>query len=480
MKIKCYRYLWGLVGLVLITASCRSAVTTPLPSEITLTTTTKPTPTTSSVTTTSSQGSVDLTQLSFGLSWHAGETDVDGITMYGTEIMRILPYKGKLYASNSMWMESDPSIPKACQLLVLDSPDGKWRLLHQFTTKALRLVCLQTVTFTTDAQGKKIQPVTMLLTAPDTVGVGDVQVFSLDDKTNELVPMSLGMSTSSYASTRAIGFHRDSKTGIDLVFAGNDVLGMFSGSYDPNVSGRIKWQGSPELAIPVGERVMGFTDCNGVCYCATSNHIYKRFDGPSHSWEQVYYDPKETNAVGIRGLTSVPNPSGNDEVLLFRSSNMVRHIDPADNNKETAELDLNAYLTKILDVSVSFNLCAYNDFLSYTVPDTGEKVYLFGCEITYPAYVVTNNPSLRVFKTPSSGIYAAEGRFFIRHANKDGINFELAEIIDPSLPTLVSVRTIAISPFAADRGQVIYFGGFDCNYQSSHNTAWIYRGEPMK
>ena len=418
---------------------------------------------------------VSLTQLSFRPSWHAGETDINGKPTYATEIMRVLPHNGKLFASTSMWMENDSSIAKACQLLVLDGANEKWKVFHQFTTRNLRLVSLQTVPFTTDAQGRKIVPVEMLLTAPDTVGVGGVQVFSLNDKTNELEPMSLGLSASSYASTRAIGWHHDSKTGVDLVFAGNDVLGLFSGGYDPSIPGRIKWQSSPELVIPAGERAMGFAVCNNDLYCATSNHIYKRSDGASPSWLQVYYDSKETNAVGIRGLTAVQNPSGKGEVLLFRSSNIIRHIDPANNNRETVELDVDHYLSNLWNTTITFNICAYNDFLPYTIPGTGEMVHLFGFEAEYSASAVVNNPQLRVFKTPG-GNFVAEGRYLIRHVTDQGLSFEVGEVKDGSLPTLESVRTIAVSPFPGDNGQVFYFGGFDCNSQPSHNTGWIYRG----
>lgn len=414
-------------------------------------------------------------QLSYQLSWHAGDKDVAGNSMYGTEIMRILPHKGKLYASTSMWMESDPSVPMACQLLVLDSPDGKWKILHQFTTKNLRLVSLQNVTFATDGVGKEIQPVEMLLTAPDTVGRGDAQVFSLDDNSGKLVPMSLGVNTATYAQTRAIGSHHDAATGIDMVFACNDILGMISGGYDPSVSGRIKWQSTPELAIPRGERGMAFTNCGGVLYCATTNHIYKRTDGATPSWESVYYDPREINAVGIRGLTAVPNPSGKGEVILFRSSNAVRHIDPADNYKETIALNLNSYFSDFLKTPIPFVLGAYNDFLPYTVPGTGETVYLFGVFIKYSSYEVRNHPEWRVFRTPTE-IYAAEGRYLIRHTSEKSVSFEMAEVTDPALPILASVRTIAVSPFPADNGRALYFGGFDCASQPSHNTAWIYRG----
>ena len=73
--------------------------------------------------------------------------------------------------------------------------------------------------------------------------------------------------------------------------------------------------------------------------------------------------------------------------------------------------------------------------------------------------------------------YAAEGRYYIRHVSASGgISYELKEITDPAPPTLVSVRTIAVSPFPSDLGKVLYFGGYDPNSQPSHNTAWIYKG----
>ena len=57
-------------------------------------------------------------------------------------------------------------------------------------------------------------------------------------------------------------------------------------------------------------------------------------------------------------------------------------------------------------------------------------------------------------------------------------HYDLAEITDPRQPMLVSVRAMAVSPFAEDQGRAFYFGGFDCNSDPSHNTAWIYRGVP--
>ena len=80
----------------------------------------------------------------------------------------------------------------------------------------------------------------------------------------------------------------------------------------------------------------------------------------------------------------------------------------------------------------------------------------------------------RTFGHP--GAFAAEARYFIRRAHGTNISYEVATVTDPRQPSLVAVRAIAVSPFAADGGRALCFGGFDCNAVPSHNTAWIYRG----
>ena len=256
----------------------------------------------------------------------AGGSDTNGKILAGTEIMNIVPFGGKLYAANSLWMESDPNVPKTCQILVLDSPKGKWKVDHQFGAGHLRLACVKPVTFTTDDKGNAIAPVSILLAAPDVAANNTVEIFTRDDETSTWVPSFLG-TASRYSTTRAIGFHHDKVTGVDLIFAGNDTLGTLRGVYDPHATGRIRWEKTPEFPVPEGERVMGFCDCNGVCYCATTRTIFKRADGPTAAWQQVYSCPEETSPVGIRGLTSVANPSGEGESLLFAALSRVRRLE---------------------------------------------------------------------------------------------------------------------------------------------------------
>ena len=276
----------------------------------------------------------------------------------------LVPHQGRLYASNCLWMETDPSVPKACQIFVLDSPKGQWRVERQFATGSLRCSVLKEITFATDGRGQAIAPVTLLLTAPD-VRSGPVEVYCRDDATGEWSASVLGTATRA-TTTRSLGLHRDKVTGIDRIFAGNRPLGVMSGVYDPAAPGRIRWDKKAEVEAPAGERVMGFCDCNGIFYCATTRHIYRRTDGAAPAWKDVYFCEKEIPPCGIRGLTAVPNPGGKGEVLWFVALRKVRRLDPAAGFKETIELDMPEFLTEKLGLKVSFALSAYNELLPYS------------------------------------------------------------------------------------------------------------------
>ena len=232
-----------------------------------------------------------LAHLSFQRSLQSGVRDANGKLITGTEVDFLAPHQGRLYASNCLWLETDPSVPKACQIFVLDSPKGQWRVERQFATGSLRCSVLKEITFATDGRGQAIAPVSLLLTAPD-VKSGPVEVFCRDDATGEWSASVLGTATRA-TNTRSLGLHRDKVTGIDRIFAGNRPLGVVSGVYDPAAPGRIRWDKSAEVEAPAGERVMGFCDCNGILYCATSRHIYQRTDGAAPAWKDVYFCEKE-------------------------------------------------------------------------------------------------------------------------------------------------------------------------------------------
>jgi len=178
--------------------------------------------------------------------------------------MHLVAYQGRLYAGNSLWMEKDPDVPKACQ--VLDAPTHARRVDHRFARRCLRLGNLKAVTFSSGGS-RSTGAVTLLLAVPD-VARGPVNVFCRDDATGQWVASTLGVVTN-YTSTRALGFHRDRVTGREQVFVGTDKLDVFVGVLDAAAPGRLRWAAAAELRVPAGERVMGFCDCNGTFYCAT-------------------------------------------------------------------------------------------------------------------------------------------------------------------------------------------------------------------
>jgi hypothetical protein len=120
---------------------------------------------------------------------------------------------------------------------------------------------------------------------------------------------------------RSFGRHRDRVTGIDRVFAGQDARGVFSGTYDPTIPGRIRWSAVPELDLSSVSsagisgrngylRVSSFAECNGQLYTTVGQHIYERIDGAEPHWRLVYTNSYPGHSeTGLRGMTAIPDPS---------------------------------------------------------------------------------------------------------------------------------------------------------------------------
>ena len=92
--------------------------------------------------------------------------------------------------------------------------------------------------------------------------------------------------------------------------------------------------------------------------------------------------------------------------------------------------------------------------------------YLIGLEVTTPDAPETFNR-----KDPKA-------HFLVRDCSG---GYTLHEIHDPQIvpqPQLVSVRSLAVSPFPDDPRGTIYAGGFDANHNKVHNSAWLYKGVP--
>ena len=398
--------------------------------------------------------------------FQAGERDDNDRLLGGTEVLHLVTHGGRLFASLSYMLNAyqpeDPSV--GAQIIVLDRPDGNWRLFREYD-RAYWRATLESVTFTRDGNGRHLEtPVSLLLAAPSD-SQGNVCVDSLDDDSGKWIRTHLGRG-SSVASIRSFFVYEDKKTGRERVFAGTSPLGIFSGTYDPEAAGKIRWGDAAEMD-GYTRRPMAFAECNGQLYVSIRGDIYRRIDGESPQWEKVYSTPFPliVASIGLRGLTSVTGPSGSGQVLLAALEGdrcRVMRINPEDDFRETVELEVLDFLDERWGKRPTYGVVAYDDFTPVTDPDTGQTLLFTGMGATY---------STRIDTHPSDE-WVQDAWYLVRYP--DGQRYELRRVGYPDIqpmPELVAARSVAASPF--DPG-MLYFGGYDPNTKPCRQTAWIF------
>jgi hypothetical protein len=194
------------------------------------------------------------------LSFAAGSRDGAGHFMGGTEVRLLVGHGGKLYAGNGYWEDRPgPEGPQGAQIFVLDGSDSHWRVDHSFDERMpsgrprdLAISALREVSFGTDSTGRRLPSPVSFLIASSWDLTGTTRIFSRDDATGAWAAVVLAQDRPApdfLPQIRSFGAHRDRQTGIDLVFAGQDPRGVFSGVYDAIIPGRIRWRTTPELDI---------------------------------------------------------------------------------------------------------------------------------------------------------------------------------------------------------------------------------------
>ncbi len=398
--------------------------------------------------------------------FHAGMYDDDHQLLGGTEVLHLVPHRGRLFCSLSYklnaYLPEDPST--GAQIIVLDRPDGSWRLVQGYERAHWR-VTLESVTFTEDGRGRSLDaPLSLLLAAPSD-SRGTVYVDSLDDDTGTCTRTHLG-SGPGVASIRSFFVYRDKVTGVERVFAGTSPLGIFSGTCDPEVPGRIRWDDTAEMT-GYTRRPMSFTECNGELYVSIKPDIYRRIDGNVPQWEKVYTIPVPliVPSSGLRGLTTVSRPSGCGQVLLAALEGdqcRVVRIDPEDDFRETVELEVLDFLGERWGQRPTYGVVAYDDFTPVIDPRTDRTVLFTGLGATY---------STRLDTHPADA-WVRDAWYLIRHP--DGQRYDLQRIESTDVPPeqeLVAARTIAVSPFDPS---MLYIGGYDPNAKPCRQTAWVF------
>jgi len=436
-------------------------------------------------------------------SYAAGYTDANGVRAGGSEIMHLVTHKGKLYAFNGFWKDRNFGKHSA-QILRLDSPHGKWQVDLETTAAALgyergRIAhmkgnILKSVTFKTDKIGKPVD-VTMLVAASwafdnSEAGHHAVSVFVRNDAVGTWQhtlllegPRDMKLPSGEVRKVRRvprdIEVYRDPETGVDRIFMLVGDLGILSGAYDARARA-IEWDSQPEYpangeVLPA--RPLGIAKANGRLYFSVGGKLFVRSNGRQPTWTPAYTVSGQgvnTDLGGIRGLSTIDNPNGPGESLIFvwtprgRSPGQIKRLDGPNLEEadETTLRELYNRHTPHAGTTSTGSLGGYNQFVPVTDPRTGKTVHLVGYEQTiHPS----DSPVAwhRYYKGAMYGV-----RFDAETYSSHSVNGPW----DSSKPVLVAARTFALSPFPGEKG-TIYIGGHDANFHESTDMAWIFKAQ---
>lgn len=431
-------------------------------------------------------------QAQFQPSYKGGNLDAKGQFMGGTEFRVMSAHKGKLYGGVETWQDNndgtkDPDI--GAQIVRLDGPTAAWQLDKHFDEKRNNpqpgqrtlfrnegVTSLESLIFRTDSTGKALAKPDTLLVAACRDFNGVASVYVRNDQTGTWTESVIAAPvTNNKATVRSLTMYRDRTTGIDQIFAGVLPQGIVAGVYAPTLPGKIRWRNAAEViasATTFEGRPMAFAVCNGQLHAAAAPVVLRRTDGKNPAWTVVFkYNLNVTpgGSSGLRGLTAVPNPAGSGQSLLAGveggQGQMVR-LDPTTTlpYKATQELDVEASLTQAWKtippaIAASYLVIANSNMTWVRQPQTGDST-LFITIQHHPAQA------------------RDDAFYYIRTAKGTAISYDLKRIDNTKLSpssVLNSTRAIELSPFAADKGNFLYMGGYDADNNPSHNTAYNLR-----
>lgn len=422
----------------------------------------------------------------FRVSYLAGGEDENGRLMGGVEVDALIAFDGKIFAGTSMrrnTQEESPDPEVSSQILVLDRPDGRWRVDFEAPidegSDSPRIVFLDVVRFATDARGEPLdEPVSFLAAVS---GGGEIYLRPAGDEapwvaTGLLPVVRAAAGPRGKTDARSVVSHDDRITGVSHLFAGAGVGrsgaggGIYRGSYDPALPELVRWEPQAEYAIPDARpnpRVMGLTEVAGSAYASLGTLLLRREDGPQPSWVEVFRDVREAGNDSIRRAIGIEGPNGEDSLLFGIEGPNCRtvSIDVDDADAATEEVFLHREIP-----GGYYGAVAYNGPTQRRLDD-GSTATILGAMVFRPLRGVGDDigPDLgRVYNF-------TDGMFLWR--DSDGAYF-WNRIHDRTLevhPPLVGVRSVlAHSPFAGEEN-VLYFSGFDHNRHLWHNTGWIFK-----
>ena len=428
-------------------------------------------------------------------SYDAGYIDANGAYAGGSEIMHIVAHQGKLYAANGYWVDARWVIPpdpekQSAQVLRLDAADTEWQVdldLGQHNDELglqyMKGNILKSVTFTRDANGAPLSSPQRLLVMAAGANMergGAVSAWVRDDAestwTHALVRHGSSLGGIRWVP-RDMEVYIDKVTGRELLLLSLGNPGIVSGQYDPAAPGKIHWSRHLEYPFPetgsFKTRPLGMVEANGKLFLSEGGAIYQRVDGERPDYREVLnlQEDTDTDIGGIRGLTTIQNPNGPGQSLLFlwapahRSQSQIKRLDPDGQGGFTLhdEVRMVDLMADALEVPIPYTLGAHNRMFPVKHPETGETVHLIGFQ--------GNIRGKHHLRWPGTPLYAG-AMLAVRTADQRYSLQEVNNTYRPGKTPLVAPRTFCLSPF---RKGELYIGGHDASRKVSDDMAWIFR-----
>ncbi|MDB4711518.1 NIPSNAP family protein [Verrucomicrobiales bacterium] len=435
-----------------------------------------------------------LAEESWNQSYSAGYIDKQGSFAGGSEIMHLVPHKGKVYAANGYWMDSRWVIPpegqrQSAQVLRLDSTDSSWQVdldMGKSNGHGLEYMkgnVLRSVTFTRDRGGKVLaEPVNLLVMAAGSnfERGGAVSAWVRNDEsgtwTHSLVRHGSSVGGIRWVP-RDMEIHTDKVTGVEKIFMSLGNPGIVAGTYDASRPEKIRWDRNLEFPFlkegSFRTRPLGITVANGILFFSEGGTIYRRVDGKSPSYSKVldFHEDTDTDVGGIRGLTTIKNPNGPGQSLLFlwapgdRSECQVKRMDPDGAGQYTVhdEVKLIDLMSATLGTEVTYTLGAHNMMYPIIDKDAGETVHLIGFQ--------GNIRTKKNLRWKGSALYAG-ALYAVRQEDQTYKVLEVNNSYMPGKRPLISPRAFCYSPF---NDANLFIGGHDSSRKVSDNMAWVFK-----
>ena len=423
-------------------------------------------------------------------SFTAGGYDSNNKFLGGSEVLQLVNHKNMLFASvgywedaNNIWYGGSNSNIGWGQINRLDNSSAAWQEDLFLGASYLRPEILKQIIFTKDQFGIPLPaPDTVLISAgysPNYItSIVTVKSFVRNDLNGtwgESQIMQGGFPAGENYSIRDIEIYVDQQTGLEYVFATVGTQGIYKGKYNPANPGKIDWISTAEFG-PLSIRPLGIEVANGSLHFSSGSKLYRRIDGVSPSYI-IGHDFSDLGATinsavgGIRGLTTIDNPSGTDDAFLLmwcpdgQSQGTIYRLEPdsAGGFNRIYETKLSLLIASFLVGSnASYVLGAYNEFYEYIDPISNDTIHLIGFEanISGGGHPIWNG-------------YYKGGLFAKRDSNGQYSIEEINGTIDANDTALVANRCYVASPFPNETA--LYFGGFDPNSNSSTNMAWVFK-----